>query len=413
MQKEPNNEHIIFKKSNLSQEIKLLIACCQTVQSEDDIDFIRAFIKTQNTSLHNVITLAYKHGILPLVYKVFLALTVETPIKNTKKGSKEQPFLDEILPQLKMYYTKIAQRNMLMSAELICIIKLLKENNIKALAFKGPTLAQMAYGDITLRQFGDLDILIRKEDQAKMIDILNQKHYIPEIVLKEGTKEIFFSAVNVIGLQHPSNGVFTEVHWELLSKNYAINWEEKIIWKHPTFIHINQVAIPVLPTEQLILYLCAHGSKHLFERLEWICDIDKTIKENPNIDWEYLLKEADNLGIRRMLFLGLTLSQQFFRLILPEMIQKEIAKDTEIPKLISKIIKINFSKSKQREKSYNTFRLLWSMRENLSDQLHFAWRGLFSPKFDDFVFVQLAKNLAFLYPLIRPYRLVTKYFKSS
>ncbi len=93
------------------------------------------------------------------------------------------------------------------------------------------------------------------------------------------------------------------------------------------------------------------------------------------------------------------------------MIREKIAEDKEIPKLISKVIEINFSDTLQADKSYSAFGLLWSMRENLSDQLRFAWRGLFSPKFDDFLFIQLPKHLAFLYPAIRPYRLLTKYFK--
>ncbi len=93
------------------------------------------------------------------------------------------------------------------------------------------------------------------------------------------------------------------------------------------------------------------------------------------------------------------------------MIQNEIKKDHELPKLISKVIKINFSEAAQKGKSYSSFGLLWSMRENLSDQLRFAWRGLFAPKFDDFLFIQLPKHLTFLYPIVRPFRLVIKYFK--
>jgi hypothetical protein len=50
---------------------------------------------------------------------------------------------------LKIAYTQIAQRNMMMSAELLKIMQLLEKNQIESLAFKGPSLAQMAYGDIT------------------------------------------------------------------------------------------------------------------------------------------------------------------------------------------------------------------------------------------------------------------------
>ena len=379
----------------VSDELKFLLTCCRIDLSENDIEFGHSFIQNATFNLQHLLAEANTHGVLPLVY-------------NTAKTHSPD---HQLTATLKSYYRGIAQRNMLMSAELIHIMKLLEENGIEALAFKGPTLSQMAYGDITLRQFGDLDILIRKKDRSKMMTLLLQERYIPEIVLKEGTKETFFNAVNVIAFYHASTGVRVEIHWELLSRNYAIDWEEQSLWNKQTSVKINKIDIPVLPFEQQLLYLCAHGAKHLFERLEWVCDIDRSVRANPDIDWQYLLNEAEKLGIKRMLYLGLALSQQFFGLELPNMIQKGITQDKEIPKLISKVIDINFSETSQEGKSYSSFGLLWSMRENLSDQLRFAWRGLFAPKFDDFLFIQLPSHLAFLYPVVRPYRLLTKYFK--
>ena len=390
---------------NLSDDLQFLIACCQTNTSKKDTDFILNYLSEKDEAqYHNLITLAAQHGILPLVHKTLQSLDSRHPELDSGSHST-------LLTELKAHYMSISQRNMLMSAELIHIMKLLKENNIDALAFKGPALSQMAYGDITLRQFGDLDILIRKKDRSKMMDLLLQERYIPEINLKEGTKETFFNSVNVIGLHNKTSFVFVEMHWELLSKNYAIDWEEASLWEKKKSIQINNKNIAVLPIEQFLLYLCAHGSKHLFERLEWICDIDRTVRSTPDIDWIHLLKEAEKLGTKRMLCLGLALSQLFFYLKLPDMIQNEIKKDHELPKLISKVIKINFSEAAQKGKSYSSFGLLWSMRENLSDQLRFAWRGLFAPKFDDFLFIQLPKHLTFLYPIVRPFRLVIKYFK--
>lgn len=319
----------------------------------------------------------------------------------------------EILSAFKQKYLAISQRNMLMSVELIRIMKLFKESGIDALAFKGPVLSQIAYGDITLRQFGDLDILIRKKDRYAMMTLLTREHYIPEIDLNKETEETFFECVNVIGLHKASTGIRIEVHWDLLSKNYAIDWKEKSLWTKEECVQINHTEIPVLPFDQQLLYLCAHGAKHLFERLEWICDIDRSIRTTPDIDWKHLLNEADKLGIKRMLLLGLALSRQFFGSELPDIIKKNITQDKNIPKLISKVIKTHFSDTSKEEKSYSSFGLLWSMRENFSDQLRFALRGSFAPKFDDFLFIQLPRQLAFLYPVIRPFRLLTKYFHQN
>jgi len=245
-----------------------------------------------------------------------------------------------------------------------------------------------------------------------MVDLLLGENYIPEIDLQEKTKKTFFDAVNVIAFFKPSTRIGIEIHWELLSRNYAIAWDESKLWDKQENCSIDHREIPVPPLEQLLLYLCAHGAKHLFERIEWICDIDRSIRENPNIDWTYLLNEAEKLGVKRILLLGLALCEELFELKLPDTMKAEIEKDKVLPKLISKIIEINFSKGQKEERSYSTFGLLLSMRENLSDKLHFTLRGLFAPKFDDFLFVQLPGYLAFLYPLIRPYRLLTKYFRS-
>ncbi len=144
--------------------------------------------------------------------------------------------------------------------------------------------------------------------------------------------------------------------------------------------------------------------------MEWVCDIDRTVRANPDLDWELLLKEAEMLGIKRMLYLGLELAHLLFALELPRIMHEEIMSDNEIPELIAKVIEVNFSSTTHTGKSYGSFGLLWQMRERLPDRLRFAWRALFAPKFDDYVFVQLPQPLTFLYPLVRPYRLMTKYF---
>lgn len=395
--------------TKLNTNIQFLIACCQSETSQDDIDTIRSFLNTERFKPNTLITLSNQHGILPLVYK-----TIKNLSKNTSSQSlslSKCSTLNAFLSSLKDAYMQIAQRNMLMSAELIRIVQLLEENDIDALAFKGPTLAQMAYGDITLRQFGDLDILIRKDDRVKMIPLMTTQSYIPDIILKSSVQKTFLNSVNVMGFSNTHNNVHIEIHWELLSKNYAIDWDEKDLWSQKETVEIKHNKIAILPTEQFLLYICAHGSKHLFERLEWICDIDRTIRSNPGINWKHLLIEADNRGISRMVNLGLALSQALFKLNLPEIIQEHIDKDREIPQLIAKVIEVNFSQTSQEGKNHSSFRVLWSMREKFSDRIRFAWRGLFTPKFDDFVFIQLPRHIAFFYPLVRTYRLLKKYFR--
>ena len=106
--------------------------------------------------------MTYSHGVFPLVY-------------NTLK------IYDDLIPHeqisyMKQTYMDIVKQNMLMTSELIKVMKLFKENDIESIAFKGPTLSQNAYGNISLRQYCDLDILLKKDDVYKVYDLLKDEY---------------------------------------------------------------------------------------------------------------------------------------------------------------------------------------------------------------------------------------------
>ena len=55
---------------------------------------------------------------------------------------------------------EIAQRNLLLTAELLRITHAFRTDNIRAIPYKGPVLAASAYGTLAWRSFCDLDILV-------------------------------------------------------------------------------------------------------------------------------------------------------------------------------------------------------------------------------------------------------------
>jgi len=378
-------------RSELSPELQLIVYACQSRVDPDKIRQKAAHFHEDD--YQRTFTLAQRHGVLPLLYQA-LTSTPDIPMP-----SETQTFF-------KRGFMEIVQHNMLMSAELTELMRLFSENNIKPMAFKGPALAEMAYGSITLRQYGDLDILVRKENLQKSLLLLQERGYTPEIELPKKTLETFYKCVNVIGLHRGALRI--EIHWELLSRNYAVDWEQKKLWSDAQRIEINRRPVTTLSFENHILYLCVHGSKHLFERLEWICDIDRALRAKTEIDWKHLSAEADALGIQRMLLIGLNLARLFFDLPLPEVMATKIEADPAVEGLTQKVIALHYTATQKPVRPLDTFLLLWQMREKRGDRLRFAYRALFAPKFDDFSFVKLPKQLLFLYPFIRPVRLFLK-----
>ena len=376
-------------------KINFLIACSQKTQSSQSRKIIEATLNKPENELRDILLLAYQHGVIPLVYH---------NIKNYKTLSD--------INRLKQSYREIATNNMLMSIELIKTMNIFSQHKIPALAFKGPALAKMAYGDIALRQFGDLDILIQQKDLTKVIKLLQQRNYSLDIELQEKEEKEFFSSVNVVGLTDKEKNISIEIHWKLTAQNYAIFWDQSKIWEQIDEVVIQKYPIATLSFVNHLLYLCVHGAKHLYERLEWLCDIDRLIRTNAAIEWKELIKAAQKLKIVRTLLLSLALCESILDLKIDDSIKIKIDQDKSLKKLKQKIIILSFSDSLQKPSAYQKFILLYSMRDTLYDKVSFVYFSLFSPKFDDYKTFKLPKYLTPLYPILRIMRLVKKYFLS-
>ena len=70
-----------------------------------------------------------------------------------------------------------SRANSALFEELARLVDALAKHGIDAIPFKGPLLAIQAFGDLGLREFRDLDFLVRDEDLAKTIATLHSLGY--------------------------------------------------------------------------------------------------------------------------------------------------------------------------------------------------------------------------------------------
>ena len=104
---------------------------------------------------HRAIRMASVQTVMPLVYRY---LTSE---------------LEGVLPaaaadMLRGAFFGNSVRNRALACELVRLMALLKAGGVEPLALKGPALAMAAYGDVAMRQFTDLDLLVRKHEAGRV-----------------------------------------------------------------------------------------------------------------------------------------------------------------------------------------------------------------------------------------------------
>jgi hypothetical protein len=185
----------------LTNEIVLIIECCKLSPAFEQIENRISEIKNWD----DFMSLSYSHGVFPLVYKVL------------KKYENKIPL--DVFIFMKQTYMDLVKTNMLMTSELIKVSNLLEENGIKSIAFKGPILSAMAYGDIISRQYVDLDILVDENKLLDAIKFLENNEYKLEDDFKLDLLKKNRSIFHDVTLRK-NNIINIELHWRLFSDEY-------------------------------------------------------------------------------------------------------------------------------------------------------------------------------------------------
>jgi len=339
-------------------------------------------------------TLALSHGIFPVVYYVLKEYNSLIP-KNT-------------LATMKFENMAIAKQNMLMTSELIKVMKILKENNIEVISFKGPVLSQMAYGDITLRQYCDLDILVKSGNLLEISELFKKNKFdtIDSVSLLKN--DSYLNSDNDFSFFTTTN-THIELHWKLFREKIGKNLTYEEYFTQTQNININNSMIPTLSCEQLFVYLCLHGSKHGWERIEWIVDIYYLIELN-KIDWTKLIEVSKKMHCEISLFLGLKLIKTFFYTKYPKNIDMLINNDL-IKNLVSETISF-LSNDFVLKEDYNKYQQinLYQLKliSNKKQKIEHIIFTYFSITRNDYLLFPLPKYLNFLHYLIKPFRVLSK-----
>jgi hypothetical protein len=297
-----------------------------------------------------------------------------------------------------------------MSAELIRIMKLLEDNGIEALAFKGPTLAQMAYGDITLRQYGDLDILVDEKDVFKAGKLLQSHGFTALYPLNILNNKTCMLVDSDFAFKGNTNNILIEMHWRLFRKNIGHHLTFQQYSKDPHTVHINGIPIKTLSPELHLLYLSLHGSKHAWERIEWIVDIDKFIRST-KLDDKKLKEIFELMKADRPILTGLLLTQKLFHTPIPLWIIKEIEKDHEVEKLYLttiRLLNINLLTLTERQRVRAIYLYQRRFFKSTVEKVNYFFESYLSISRNDCLEFPLPSVFNFLYIFVKPFRILKK-----
>ncbi len=253
----------------------LLVACLHRDPERLDID---ALARLDEAGWRDLFALAAKQRVRPMVHRRLLA--AGGPVVVPER------WWDELTTACRL----VAAKNLSLRCELITLAAALARGDIPVMALKGLHVADVAYGGIAEREIGDLDLLVRKEDLARSVSVVETAGYRP---WRESPL-----AVNIQLSQHATplckGQTRVELHWSLAppSESYSIDPGE--LW-HRSRTLDGYPNVLALSDDDLLLHLCAHAAYvHAFEfGLGSLCDLTQLIeRRGPTLDWSAIGERA-------------------------------------------------------------------------------------------------------------------------
>ena len=403
MKKNPNPAQTV---GSYPTEIQLILNCARKNIDTETADIIKTLLK-QKIDWKYLIQIAETHSVKPLLYQT---------LNNICRDAVPQT----ILTKLQKDFRTNAVRNLYLTRELLELLDLFAKNNIPVFCFKGPPLAQSVYGDISLRQFSDLDILVYEKDVIKGKDLLlkqgNKMRF--HVIELESTEEAAFLESETIHqfvkesayeFDYYNAQFVIELHWEVIPKYFAFPLSIDYLKEDLTTVTLLNTSIPNLSPENYLLLLCGHGTKDCWDKLSRICDIAELIRTYPQLNWQFIIEQAQKKGGMRTVLSGVLLAHNLLEAPLPDLVLEKIELDIEIKKIVAQIQNWLFLDSQERSQQIKLFSFhLWT-KERLKDKIWYALSIFLTPTTSDWSLLPRSNFPAIFYYLIRPIRMLVKY----
>ena len=339
---------------------------------------------------------ATDHGLLPLLHS-----HLNTRCRDLVPSA--------VLAKLREESLANSQCNLYLMRELIRTLDLLHANSIEALAFKGPVLGAMLYGDLSLRQAGDLDILIQKKDFCRAKGLLESAGYQMEPQLSRSQQSSHLRFHCEIQFVHHEQVSVVDLHWGLTPKAFPFSLNAHDLFARSIALTFAGHTIQTFAREDLLLYLCMNGAKDNWNQLESVALVAELLRVFDGLNWTACLERAGAWRGKNMLALGLILAKDLFKSHIPAEVLATVNGHESLHQTALIIERRLLGEDRKRPTQMQRFRMNLQYMDRKRDALVGLARAIYVPTISDWQTISLPGLLYPLYYLLRPLRLLGKY----
>ena len=225
----------------------------------------------------------------------------------------------EATNKLQQAYYKSLSRGMVLYNAFEKVAEAFCAADIRVVVLKGIYLSEWLYGDIALRQFSDMDLLVSKDDAMQCMSILTELGFKPS----DSAVTEFISSkseiVHYVPMVH--NNVSVEIHIKLHRESTHYNIKTEALLNNAEKFLLRNKPVYALELHDLLIHLCVHLDKHFrgghvqFTSFNDIVNLLEKYKIE--IDWTLLGQQCSYHECEQTVFKFLVLIHKFYNAALP------------------------------------------------------------------------------------------------
>lgn len=346
--------------SSWTGAFEVVRACARPSFSEAHREDVRRRV-SGDTDWAHVTRLARLHGVQPIVYRRL-----------------QEAFGDDLPPEVREHIEQYREgttfHNIFLARELARLLDRFEAHGVRALALKGPVLAQRAYGDVRLRPFVDVDVLIPEKAFERVEDLLlddQYQHYAKVQQFGEFKKKLFMKITAQCPFRRGA-GVFNlDVHVQLMPPGYYYPVPFDTFWQRSECLSIAGGAVRTFSDEDLLQILCYHGIKNQWATLKHVCDVAMLVTSS-EIEWDVVRERAEAIHGMRSLHLGLGLARDVLGATLPEAPAEALKEDVAIQRLLPMLETVMRERHERTITYAERIQMQWLTKETLATKLRYV-----------------------------------------
>jgi hypothetical protein len=236
----------------------------------------RIFEIADSVDYPRLIEVARVHRVVGLVHQRLVSVGVDIPPSAATRFQDERT--RAAVQQLSSYLTIAA------------VVEAVEES---FLVVKGPVLGTVWYDDPSVRQFSDIDVLVRRRDFGAFLARLLDNGFAER---SQNWRGFLDHEVAEIPLVHSRDTI--DLHWDLVALGTTrreLTWNMESLFDRAEAVRFSSVTVSTLDPVDTLLHLCVNGGLDGARSLLRLADID-VVARSGRVDWTVFVERARAAG---------------------------------------------------------------------------------------------------------------------